>query len=155
MTDVAHRWNPDPNHLYGDWFIDPPDLGSDADLRTAIIISLFTDRLALPDDRLPDPTTGDRRGWWGDTSNDPPENIGSRLWLLSREKWTNEVRLRAEDYAREALAWVTADGVADEVLVAAEMAELGRINMGVQLVRAGDRVFQGIFGWAWAQEFLP
>ena len=48
-------------------------LGNDAErdpgLETSILISLFSDRLADIEDLLPD-NTGERRGWWGDTSTD-------------------------------------------------------------------------------------
>lgn len=56
-------------------------------LDTAVIISLFTDRRALEDDATPD-FTENRRGWWGDTYDAQQRPIGSRLWLLSREKQT-------------------------------------------------------------------
>jgi phage gp46-like protein len=60
-------------------------------LASAVIVALGTDRLAEPDDILPDPDSTDRRGWWGDYQADviwnaPP--IGSRLWLLHRSKIT-------------------------------------------------------------------
>lgn len=71
-----------------------PDLQGDDGLMTAVIISLFTDARAHDDDPLPDERVGvssDRRGWWGDCLPDAQgeqtlESIGSRLWLLWREK---------------------------------------------------------------------
>jgi phage gp46-like protein len=151
--DIAHVWNPDIQALYGDWVIDPPDLESDLDLRTAVIISLFTDRLADADDALPDPSDPDRRGWWGDTGNDPPANIGSKLWLYTRTVWTDEVRLGIEEAAQLALQWMLDDGAADEVTVSAVRSEMGRIDLSVIIQRDGSRVFAGTYGWAWAQEF--
>jgi phage gp46-like protein len=151
--DIAHVWNADPEALYGDWLIDPPDLESDADLRTAVIISLFSDRLAATDDELPSMSDPDRRGWWGDTGTDPPDNIGSKLWLYSRTVWTEPVRLGIEEAARNALQWMLDDGAADEVLVSAVRSEMGRIDLYVVIQRDGQRVFAGTYGWAWAQEF--
>jgi len=93
------------------------DLLMDHGLVSAVFVSLFTDRRARADDTLPDPD-GSRRGWWGDTLLDLDnhgDKIGSRLWLLSREKTENEVLRRAEDYTREALKWMTEDGVAAKV----------------------------------------
>ncbi|MCV5591620.1 phage GP46 family protein, partial [Escherichia coli] len=76
------------------------------DLQTAILISLFTDRLADASDETDD---GNRRGWWGDLEQD--YRVGSRLWLLRRQKLTTQVALKAEAYAREALQWLKDDGV--------------------------------------------
>ena len=124
MVDITTVWQADIDALHGDWMIDPPDLESDADLRTAVLISLFTDRLAAPDDELPEPSDPDRRGWWGDTGSDPPDNIGSKLWLYTRTVWTDEVRLGIQQAAQNALQWMIDDGAADEVIVSAVRTEI-------------------------------
>lgn len=92
------------------------DLLTDDSIETAVIISLFTDRRAEPGDVIPD-GTDNRRGWWGDTYSETP--IGSRLWLLGREKQLSSVLLRAEQYAAEALQWLLDDGLASSVTVTA------------------------------------
>lgn len=105
-------------------------------LETAVIVSLLTDRRAAADDALPDaPSTAgiippDRRGWCGDAF-DPDRPIGSRLWLLQREKQTEETRRRAIFYAREALQWLVDDSHAVSISVSAEWAVGGRLNMRV------------------------
>lgn len=97
-----------------------PALATDdeAQLYNAVVISLFTDARAKPDDRLPDePRTGpvpanlyrDRRGWHGDP------NIGSRRWLVYREKQVPEVLERLEEYDREALQWLITDKVVSSI----------------------------------------
>ncbi len=99
------------------WSLSNPGLGKDDGLQTAIIISLFTYRLAEPDDIIPDGTTN-RRGWWGDAYADVEGDlIGSRLWLLSREKDTLKVVQRAREYAQESLQWMIEDQVAEKVVV--------------------------------------
>ena len=115
MADIQTRWQ--PGALRADWYVVAGDLASARDLETAVILSLFTDRRADADDELPD-GGDDRRGWWGDGLADRP--LGSRLWLLARAKVTRETRLRAIEYAQEALAWMVDDGVADRVEVDAE-----------------------------------
>lgn len=70
-------------------------------LHRSLMVSLFTWRRANPDDELDD---SERMGWWGDSLND--EKIGSRLWLLGREKLTNETVKRAKTYAAEATQWM-------------------------------------------------
>ncbi|ECR7610292.1 hypothetical protein F2C03_07000 [Salmonella enterica] len=92
------------------------DLLTDDSIETAVIISLFTDRRAEPGDDIPDGTTN-RRGWWGDTYSETP--IGSRLWLLSREKQLSSVLGRAEQYAAEALQWLIDDGLAATIAITA------------------------------------
>jgi phage gp46-like protein len=76
---VQIDWN-----LLGDGTLD-----STQALATAIIVALGTDRLADESDVLPDPDDTDRRGWWGDYQAEDIWNgwpIGSRLWLLKRDK---------------------------------------------------------------------
>ena len=132
MTDIATRL--DPATLDGDWLLGAAgDLDKDAGLRTAVIISLFSDRTAGVDDPLPDPRDSDRRGWWGDLNLDgaAPDPIGSRLWLLSRAKSTEETRRRAEIYVREALAWMRADGVAAVIDVTSEWQGFARERLAI------------------------
>lgn len=82
-------------------------------LPRAVIISLFSWRRANADDNAPDPM-----GWWGDTyPTVTGDRIGSRLWLLGREKVTNDMLNRARDYAIEALQWMLDDGAAARVEV--------------------------------------
>jgi len=97
------------------------DFEHDATFTTALIISLFTDRRAKEEDPLPDPESNNRRGWWGDNLAEVQDDrIGSRLWLLSREKTTQDVLIRAKQYAEEALQWLIDDGVAAKVEVETE-----------------------------------
>jgi phage gp46-like protein len=155
MPDIISRWTPDFLVLgSADWQFDGRDLESGQDLETATIISLFTDRLAHPDDALPDPQDGDRRGWWADWDSGVG-NIGSRLWLINREKQTEAVRLRVEDYCREALAWMLEDDVADSVQVAAQWNPRapGRLDVDVVISRARAVLLHRSFSWAWQQAF--
>jgi len=151
MGDIRTVWS--DTLLSGDWVIEPPDLASGHDLSTSVLISLFTDRLADEDDSLPD-NTGDRRGWWGDTGPQPQRHIGSKLWLLTREKATNDVRLRAEDYAREALAWMLTDGVADQIDVAAAWVEFQRLDLSIDIWRQARLLMSGKWGLYWREELL-
>jgi phage gp46-like protein len=114
-------------------------LASEDGLGTAVILSLFTDRRAEPDDELPDgadPLFG-RRGWIGDalTIGAAPgrDRIGSRLWLLVREKQVEETLRLAEDYAREALEWMVEGGLAAEIEVTAEWVAMGTLGLRVAI----------------------
>ncbi len=97
------------------------DLATDDGLTTAMILSVFTDRRAHTDDRLPGGASDDRRGSWHD--NVLPvagDQEGSRLWLLAREKRTTDVLDRARAYVEEALVWLIEDGIADRVVASAD-----------------------------------
>ena len=112
------------------------DLQLDDGLGTAILISLFSDRRARPDDALP-AGTSDRRGWWADAYPQlDGDLIGSRLWLLSREKELAETLRRARDYAQEALAWLREDGIAAEVVVTPSVPRRGVLRLAVDILRA-------------------
>ena len=79
---------------------------------TAVMVALGTNRRANADDILPDANDNDRRGWWADTNAELIWNgwpIGSRLWLVDREKITDNTAgqgstiARIDSYIREAL----------------------------------------------------
>jgi phage gp46-like protein len=145
MPDISTLW--DPERLSADWALEAGGLRSGDDLATAVVLSLFTDRRAAPDD-VPPGDPGDRRGWWADAES-PEGPLGSRLWLLVREKRTEETRRRAIDYAREALAWLVEDGVAARVDVDAEWQERDRLALAVGVVRPGGGSEFWRFAWAW------
>lgn len=114
----------------------------------AVIISLFTWRRANADDVPPE---GERMGWWGDSvptiAND---RIGSRLWLLRREKLLPATLQRAEGYARESLQWLIDDGLVLAVAVSASRDGLERVPLRCEFTLPGGR--QLAVGWndAWS-----
>jgi len=121
---------------------------TDDTLATAVLISLFTDKLAGPDDELP-ATEDWRRGWWGDClTNKPGDKIGSHFWLLLRCKQTEVTRLRALQYAREAFAWMLEDGVAKAVDVEAAWMEpaTGVLALGIVCTRPDGSAERYYFG---------
>lgn len=145
--DLDLEWRDGFGYLY----LDGADLAEDRGLRTAVLVSLFTDRLSREDDQLPD-GTDDRRGHWTDSYllNDDLE--GSRLWLLEREKVLPDVLRRAEDYGREALQWMLEDGLANAVQVTAWTTGRSDMNLHVVITRPqGDQV-QLKFLNIWQQE---
>ena len=80
MTDIALHWNDD---VYaGDIAVFGADLELDEGLRSAILLSLFSDARAQPGDVAEDE---DPRGYWGDALTEG-DRFGSRLWLLERSK---------------------------------------------------------------------
>lgn len=116
-------------------------------LTTAVIISLMTDRRAEPDDRLPEDDGRtraiplDRRGWAGDALSTDGHRIGSRLWVLAREKQTEETRRRAIEFAHEALQWLIDDRIASRITITAEWGKIGRLNMQIVIYLIDGAVF--------------
>ena len=159
MPDILLRW--DPEHGRADWLLRsdpsfgptaPGDLANGDDLATAITVSLFTDRRAgdasgiAPDE--------DPRGWWADAYRDRP--LGSRLWLLDRAKKTPATLRRAEDYAREALAWLVSDGVAARLDIRAawirsnqDTVRPGPNALGLRVLVTQPSGRQVAYEWAW------
>ena len=134
------------------------DLEGDPGLFTAVVISLFTDARAHDDDSLPDDRPGqpeaekDPRGWWGDgltADADASGPMGSRLWLLWREKDLPAVVARAQQYAEESLAWLSPLGYVVSVSASAIRVESRHIGISVSVAQAG----QDVAGRAWVFEY--
>jgi phage gp46-like protein len=149
MSDLALIWDV---HA-ADASVEANDLATDEGLETALILSLFTDRRANDDDELPDGTE-DKRGWWGDAF--PVVNgdkIGSRLWLLSREKELAVIPTRAMEYMAEATQWLIDDGVAVAVECLAEIKNVpGRLDLFVGVDRPTGNRIDYRFEYAWASQ---
>jgi len=123
MSDITTVW--DVKNGIGDWVLGGASLESGQDLSTAILISLFTERLAYPSDDVPD---GDRRGWWAD---DPNHLIGSRLWLLNRVKAPLNVPQLAKSYAAEGLQWLIDDGIVASFDITATWVKPNQLDMTI------------------------
>ncbi|MBK5075082.1 phage GP46 family protein [Budviciaceae bacterium CWB-B4] len=145
ISDITTVW--DVEKSIGDW-MQSDALGGELlnghDLETAILISLFTDGLAKSDDLLDD---SDRRGWWGDLDMEFP--IGSRLWLLRRQKLTTKVAIKAEDYAKEALQWLVKDGAVSSISVDSQIIYPSTLNLIITYQQPGKNQSSVKFSWVW------
>ena len=148
MTDILVTWN--PMLASGDWSIASGGIaasqsGAD-DLRTAVLVSLFTDRLAPAGYVGPNGDT-DPRGWWGDTYETSP--IGSRLWMLSRAKKTDSATIlaQAKDYCNEALQWLLDDGVVAAVAINTFWLTPTALGITVSITKPGGQSFA--YAWSW------
>ena len=146
--DIAILWR----DTKGDIGIGRDDIEVDDGLETAVLLSLFTDRRADEGDILPDGQI-DRRGWWGDSFPEVEgDRIGSRLWLLSREKQQQAVLDRAREYAMEALQWLIDDRVASRVEVTAEVVRTGVLGLTVVIERPQTDTVEYRFNYTWAAQ---
>ncbi|MGY3910738.1 phage GP46 family protein [Aeromonas piscicola] len=102
------------------------DLLNDDSVNTALIISYFTDRRAQPGDTIPD-GSNDARGYWGDAYRASP--MGSRLWLLAREKQLQSALEKAVRYAKEATDWMKDDGLVSAIKITANSPREGELRL--------------------------
>lgn len=119
---------------------------TDDTLYTVVTTSLFTDRLALPDDEIPD-GSNNRRGWWADPYDEEETFlIGSRWWLLDRSKTTQEALNKAKQYTEEALAWLITKGVAQAIEVFVERQGEWAV-VRVEITKPGSPVTRWVGIW--------
>lgn len=141
MTDRLIRF--DVGRMTGDLVLEDGRIATTDGLETAVAISLFTDRRARADDVLPDGANGDRRGWWAD-----PE-LGSRLWLLCREKQTASVLARAREYGEESLTWLVRDGYARTVKVETSVPRDAVLGLMIEIHRTDGSVWRNAYEYHW------
>ena len=100
------------------------------ELAAAVLISLFSWRKSNPE------AAGDR--------------IGSRLWLLQRQKVLSTTLRRAEAYAKESLQWLIDDAVVARIEVSAERSGVDQIALLVTCYRPDDtQALQARFQNVW------
>lgn len=144
MADITISW--DAANQRGDWTMNGPVLATGNDIETAILISIFSDRMAQPGDVILD-GTNDPRGWWAD--DEVP--IGSRMWLLRRAKQTTQTLQLAYDYLAEALQWMVDDGVASRFDISTQWVRTGMLGaVIVAWSPTGTLLSKGQYAWAWA-----
>lgn len=146
MSDLAIIWNPQTG--YGDLNLVGAQLQSGQDLETAILVSIFTDRVAMTDDAIID-GTNDPRGWWGDTGRAYP--VGSRLWLLERAKQTQETAQLAKDYLLEALQWLIDDGAVGRFDITTQWiaAQPGTLGAWLIAYKPDGTTLNLQYAWTW------
>jgi phage gp46-like protein len=142
MPDIATVWD----LTHGDWAQLGPALQAGPDLWTAVIISIFTDRLAAPDDRIPD-GSADPRGWWGDILEDRP--IGSKLWQYERSKATEQTRAGIEAALADALQWMIDDGVVGAIAITATWIQPDGLGVVILLTEPSGAQTKMQFQTAW------
>jgi phage gp46-like protein len=104
----------------------------DAGLENAVYISLFSSK-----------------DWWGNLVSTGSEKLESNLETLSSAKLTNATRQSAEEFAREALAWLLADGVASKITPVATIPAVGFLGLEIKIEQPGrTSVVRYSINWA-------
>ncbi|MNY52875.1 Phage protein GP46 [compost metagenome] len=77
--------------------------------------------------------------------------IGSRLWLLRRQKLTTAVAIKAEDFANEAVQWLIDDGVVSAITTTAQIIYPRTLVLTLNYQEPGKANANVKFAWVWEQ----
>ena len=153
MGDIRIVW--DPVTGTGDFAMDGPGIETGHELETAVLISLFTDAQADPEDVVYD---HDPRGWWADTyaafedaslTPLPADRIGSKLWQVFYRPRNQDTLNWLRDEAARALAWMLTDGVVSAIDVQPLFTSSGGVGAVVTITSFG---VTSVYEYAWSQE---
>ena len=134
---IALAWSDDAGSA--DLVRSTGNLGTDAGLETAVLMSLFTDR----DEEQA--ASADRGGWWGDAfAAVRGDRLGSRLHQLARAPVSQRARLAVE-YSKEALQWLVDDGVAKTVVAEAELPRADALLLTISIAAADAPRWQRVW----------
>jgi phage gp46-like protein len=163
MTDirlVQQGVFPAQTEVSVDWLLlNNGTLDSSEALATAVIVALGTDRLAERTDILPDLDSTDRRGWWGDLDAEVIWDgwpIGTRLWLVKRDKITGATAARGstmariDAYIREAIQPFIDRRIASRMDVNVERVGRERIQALIRLYRGPELAVDLRYQVLWA-----
>lgn len=144
--DLGIVW--DAQTMRGDWDVTSGDMAIDiGGLRSAVLVSFFTDRAAPPDYQPPAGTPYERRGVWVDSYETEP--AGSWLWLLNRVKKTPTLLNTAANYASDSVQWLVRANIASSVTVQAMWLQPTVIGLQPTIIRPRSPPFVETYGWAW------
>lgn len=131
-------------------------LANRAALATGVRLRLETDRRCPADHPLAKYAEGDRRGFWGeDLLEDGEKIVGSLLWLLDRSVASEEMRLYADLFTREALADMISGGECARIDTAVEIVGTSAFAIGIALYgRDGAKLYDHRYESAWLQAGL-
>ncbi len=149
MSDFSFQFSSTTG--YADMSIINGDFAIGDDLQTAVLVSIFSDRRATDAelDALADGATKSttNKGIWIDTYREGIQ-YGSGIWLILRGKKLPETLSRAEEYVKESLAWMIADGVAQTVEAEASF-NGDRMLLAITITRQSAEDLVATFDFAW------
>jgi len=126
------------------------DLLGAVNLRTSIGISIFTDRRTDDNDTIPN-----AGGWAGDAIRPEDEDLlGSKIWLLHREKTLDSNLSRAKQFITEALDWLLTDNVVSDLQV--NVTYLSKPKGVMQIITDVTRLtgLNESFSYVWEQKLV-
>lgn len=127
--DIKNQRKKDLGNMYDINILDA-DLEFVNNFDTNLQMSLLCERRA-DDSEIAEPEL--RRGWFGNELSDTPGfEIGSKLWLLSQARLTQNTLNLAINYARESLQWLIDDRLVRDIDVEASIS--GNENIVFKIV---------------------
>lgn len=129
----------EPNNFTGaDLVLSEAGIGLDPGLKSAVLISLFSD--ARAPEAAPIEDGADLRGWWGDLERS--RELGSLLWTESRSKVTTADVEAHRSAAAASLDWLVEDGLAELVEVFASALPLSAgVELRIEITRGAATRF--------------
>lgn len=116
-------------------------------LTRAVLISIFSWRRAGKDD-----SPEEDNGWWGDSyPTSQNDRIGSRLYLLKRQKLTNKTPIKAREYLNECLKWLTDDGIAARIDVTVTRTGINELTASIAISKRDGTVVTVSFDDLWSE----
>lgn len=116
------------------------DIATADQFDTAIIVSLFTDKRALPSQVLENSL---RRGWLGSEFT-PGFEMGSQLWIFSQARLTRDTINAMISIANQSLAWMITDNLA--ISTSADVSLIaGRVVLQIEITRPDTKVEKRLF----------
>jgi len=147
-----------------DWQLRPDGTLDDSQaLATAVCVALGTNGLAGEDDRLPDPDSTDRQGWWGDMDAARIWNgwdIGCKVWLESRsaieapEAMWSATQTRIINYIYESIQPFLDRKIATKFQILSVRVDKQRIDVGVRIYRGPKQAIDLMYQLLW-QGIMP
>lgn len=133
---IALRWDNTTGfaHLIQD---DAGALEIDLSLETQVLISIFTN-VEASQAEIKNEGLDFQEGWWADADSlrqPGARKMGSKLWLLSRGKTTQDTLRRAETYVIESLLWLKEAGIVSKITVLASKLSSGVVGLDISLTR--------------------
>lgn len=122
--------------------VDLVDAADHEGIESELVVAILSDARVDPSEVPPGTPL---RGYWADSFDPSGEQLGSRLWLLEQAAATPANARRAEQYLRDATAYLLRDKRARAIDVAAEL-EGERIVASVTVtLRSGRLLSLGPF----------
>jgi phage gp46-like protein len=144
-----------------DWSLtDNGTLDDTQALATAVCVALGTNSLADIDDRLPDPDSTDRQGWWGDMDAEEIWKgwpIGCKIWLESRsavesrESMWGATQTRVMNYIRDSMQAFVDHKIATQFALLSTRVDKQRIDVGVRLYRGPKAAVDLMYQLLWQE----
>jgi phage gp46-like protein len=147
-----------------DWqLLSTGELDDGMALATAVVVALGTNALADVTDRLPDPDSTNREGWWGDMDGDVIWNawpIGTKLWLLRRssiapvEAKFGATQAWVMNYIRDAIEPFIVQKIASKYEIVSLRVDKQRIDAVVRIYRGPNIAIDLMYQMLW-QGIMP